>query len=161
MNYHRLPNHEARRASRIWLGLMTICVLLLVLLASKAEAETYLHTGAWSHHIGSDYDYNEQHDLLAVEHENVMAGYFRNLFGDDSALAGYRFTDQWTEHVEASVLVGASYGYRGDCLMPQYAGQRKACPLVVPTVTYTEYRVQPSVFVMGNAVAVSVRWELY
>jgi len=143
----------------LYIALCTAFVLS-VAWCVPSRAETYLHAGAWSHHVGSDYDYNETHNLAALEHNNVMAGYFKNSIGDDSAMAAYRFESQWADHVEASVLVGASYGYR-DCFRIVLEGSKQVCPLVVPAVTYTAHRVQPSVMVMGNAVAFSVRVELY
>jgi len=134
--------------------------LILVMIPWAAQAETYLHTGAWSHHVATNEDYNETHNLAALEHDQLMAGYFKNSYGDDSFMAAYRFKEPVTPHIELSLLAGASYWYRGDCLTQDASEPKSVCPLVAPAVTYTEHRVEPSVMVMGNALVLSVRFQL-
>lgn len=135
--------------------------IALILSLGIAHAETYLYAGAWSKHLEhSEIDYNESHNLLAVEHRQIVVGGFRNSWGRDSWFAAYRWT--WTplEHVEASVLAGGVYGY-SHCWKGEDGGGRKICPMLSPGITYTRWRVQPSVLLLGNAVGVTVRWRLY
>ncbi len=146
-------------------GLPVVAGGALVLFAPPASGETYLHSGAWSHHIGSEYDYNETHNLLAVEHDQWIAGGMKNSFGDDTALAGYRFKADLLEDVEVSLLAGLTYGYREGCFAPAPEGEKKVCPHIMPGLTYTKYRFQPSIsggtdFKDEGVVVFSVRWEL-
>ena len=137
----------------------TLVAVLLAALAGCAGAETYVYTGAWSEHINSDYEYNETHSLAAVQSRGAVAGYFRNSFGEDVLFAGGALSRSWAD-VETSVLAGAMYGYR-DCKGGKaHDRSRRACPVVAPMVSYTANAVQPTVIVLGNAVAFSVRWEL-
>lgn len=140
-------------------GYITLALALLWF-ATPAQAETYAHLGAWSHHVGTNQDYNETHNLAALEHNQIIAGYFKNSYGDDSFMAAYRFKEPVTPHIELSLLAGASYGYRGDCMTQDGSEPKSVCPLVAPVVTYTEYRVEPSIMLMGSAVVLSVRWGL-
>lgn len=145
--------------ARIIYLLNGLLVALIALMASMdARAETYAYTGAWSKHIASDYDYNETHNLLAVEHGGYIAGRFDNSFDTETYFAGTTYSTQWLDF-EGTLMVGAMYGYKG-CKGQQSQPRKTVCPMVAPAVSYTEYSVQPTVFVLGNAVALSVRWEL-
>jgi len=144
----KTPRSAARRFFYALMFLLPLCV----------QAETYLHTGAWSKHIGGG-DYNETHKLLAVEHEQIMAGYFENSHGDDSFLAAYRWRVARYQDVRVSVLAGGVYGY-SHCTKGDDGGSKKLCPLIAPAVTYTAFSVQPSLSLMGNAVVFSIAWEL-
>lgn len=132
--------------------------IILILSCGQALASgTYLHTGAWSKHFSDD-AYNESHSLLAVEYRSYMAGYFRNSYGEDSVFAAKRWS--WSHgNWEAGIAVGAVYGYR-HCFKGWADRSRRVCPLVSPSLTYTKYAIQPSVLVMGNAAALSVRTNL-
>ena len=149
-----------RKSDAIFLTINALLLAGLLLISHQAQAETHLHTGAWSHHVGSEYDYNETHNLLAVEHNGYLAGYFKNSQNDDSALVAARWRKAYPYSLEASVLVGATYGYREDCVKPDTVGRKRVCPLAVPAITYTGSQPQPSVMIMGNAVTFSVRWKL-
>lgn len=135
-----------------------ILLLLSVACESKSDDELYVYTGAWSHHVGSDYDYNQDHDLIAVEYKNVFVGFFKNSFAEDAFAAGYKIKRTWGDF-EGSVLFGGTYGYR-DCFSGYADAARRVCPVVVPSLAYTAYKVQPTVMILGNALAISVRFEL-
>ena len=136
-----------------------VLAIVLALFARSVGAETYVYTGAWSEHIGSEHDYNETHSLAAVESHGVIGGYFRNSFSEDVLFAVATLSRDMG-HFEASVWVGAMYGYR-DCKGAKaYDKSRRACPVAAPTVSYTANTIQPTVIVLGNAVAFSVRWQL-
>ena len=138
---------------------LSALVLILAVYASNAKAETYVYAGAWSQHFGTDQTYNERHDLLAVEHKGIMAGYFKNSYSHDTVFAGYRFTRQWGDF-EGGLLVGAMRGYN-DCIKGNVPGEStKVCPMAAPSITYTAHKVQPSVLFLGNAVAISFRIDI-
>ena len=149
-----------RRSDAVFLTTMALLVAGLMFISHKANADTYLYTGAWSHHIGASRDYNETHNLLALEHNAYMAGYFKNSQGDGSALVGVKWAKPLIYDLKASVMVGASYGYKADCLRPEESGATKVCPMAVPAITYTGAKVQPSLSMIGNAVTFSIRWKL-
>lgn len=146
-----------RQNSGPWL-LMAFVIAVAVAYVQNAKAETYLYAGAWSDHPFSDHEYNEEHNLAAIEYKSVVAGYFRNSYGEDSFVTGCRFKRAWGD-LEASLLVGATFGYR-HCIKGMADRDRRVCPVAVPMVAYTKYRVQPGVMILGNAVAVTVRFEL-
>ena len=137
---------------------VALVLLAGLILATDSHAETYVYTGAWSDHIASKTDYNETHNLVAVEYKSTIAGYFENSFGDDSFFAGSTYSRQWGDF-EAGLMVGAMYGYKG-CKGQQSEPKKTVCPMVAPTVSYTKYQAEPSFIILGNAVALSVRWEL-
>lgn len=126
--------------------------------ANNAEAETALYAGAWSDHPFSNHEYNEDHRLIAFEHNQVFAGYFRNSYGEDSFATGYRFKRAYGDW-EVGLLAGASYGYRS-CIKGWEDQPRRYCPLIAPMVSYTKHRLQPTLVIMGPAVALSFRIEL-
>ena len=133
-------------------------VVALALVAAPVSAESvYVHTGAWSQHLSSE-DYNESHNLLAVEYSSYMAGYFNNSYGENSGFIAKRFSWDYG-HWQAGISVGAVYGYRS-CLKGWDEGGKRVCPMVSPSLTYTRYPVQPSVLILGNAIAVSVRTDI-
>lgn len=137
--------------------------LLLVILAAAScvpapahAADTYLYTGAWSRHL-VDGDYNEVHQAYGIQSGPYSASYFVNSYGREGAFAGYTFRKQRGD-VELGLLVGGVYAYRG-CYRD--SGSKTLCPLVVPSVTYTRFRVQPQVALWGPAVVLAVRWKLF
>lgn len=132
-------------------------VLILAVWSGNAKAETYLYAGAWSKHFGNE-EYNEQHDLIAIEHKNVIAGYFRNSYDEDALTAGYKFKRDYGP-LEAGVMAGAVYGYR-HCFKGWAEQDRRVCPMLAPYVSWDAGPVNPTVLVLGNAVAISIRIEL-
>lgn len=108
---------------------------------------------------------NETHNLLAIQYEKILVGYFKNSFYDHSALAGYNIYHRSYEHFDVDLYVGLTYGYR-DCFAKftttytEYKEKSKTiCPLAVPMVTYTgSDLVQPYVALFGSALAVGLSW---
>ena len=135
-------------------------ILILALLATPAMAETSIHLGGWSKHLvtGSDHDYTSSHDLFAVEVGPVLVARFRNSYGRESYAAGYGWSKKWGNW-EGSVYLGAVRGYRG------YYGDSekntKTMPLVLPSIRYTEYRVQPGLLLLGEALVLEFGIVLY
>lgn len=124
-----------------------------------ANAQTHLYAGAWSKHLLTDDDYNETHNLAAVEHKRAFSGYFKNSYDRDSFAVGYSAIEGRSGDFEAKLILGAVYGYT-TCYGDD-SGPKRVCPLAVPMVSYTKYRVQPTLMLMGEAVAFSVRVALY
>ena len=120
---------------------------------------TYLWTGAWSKHIGGRDDLNESQRLLAIEHNNWISGYFKNSFDDDAFFFGKKYTRSLGYDFKASAMIGLNYGYRDSCTDSDFRGEKQVCPMIVPAITYTGYRVQPTIMSIGNAATLSVRWQ--
>lgn len=142
-----------RQNSGAWL-LMAFVIAAAVAYAQNAKGETYLYAGAWSKHFG-DKEYNEEHKLIAIEHENVMAGYFVNSYSEDSFALAYNFRHSYGD-LDAGVMAGAVFGYR-HCLKGWADRNRRTCPMLAPYVSLDAGPVNPTVLLLGNAVAISVR----
>lgn len=132
------------------------------------EKKMYLYTGGWSHHLtdyevtDSEYDdFNEKHDLVGIEYDGWLVAYYNNSFHKDSYVLAKNVFQRTYGDFDLSVYAGAVYGYAscvGEKKPPH--GESKTCAMIAPAVTYTKYKVQPSILLLGNAVALSIRWEL-
>lgn len=129
---------------------------LLLLLSFSVQAD-YLYLGGWSSHL-TDGEYNETHHFHAYEKDSWLIGDFVNSFNDYTLLAGKKYS--WkndSESIEWGFLVGMTYGYSNDDVAISIDG---FMPALVPYVSYTEYKVQPALLLLGNAVALTFRVEL-
>lgn len=133
-------------------------VLVMAIASPYVKAETAVWAGAWSSHPFSDEEYTSSHDLIAVEHENWMAARFRNSHGRESYAVGY---GRYWQHgdVRLAGYIGAVRGYT--VCWNDDDSNTNVCPMAVGAAHYTKYRVQPGVILMGQAVALSFRVELY
>lgn len=109
--------------------IVSLFIIVLAVWASHAKAETYLYAGAWSKHFG-DKEYNEEHKLIAIEHENVIAGYFVNSYNEDSFALAYNFRRSYGD-LDAGIMAGAVFGYR-HCLKGWADRNRRTCPMLAP-----------------------------
>ena len=128
----------------------------LLLFSFSAQAD-YIYVGGWSHHLTNG-DYNEEHYFHAYQKDGWLVGGFVNSFDDYTLIAGKSFI--WTneaESIEAGFVTGLSYGYKHEHVNLSVSG---FIPVLVPYITYTEYKVQPSLLLLGNAVALTFRVEL-
>lgn len=137
---------------------LTAFVAAMALYSANAKAETALVLGGWSKHVATDEDYNESHDAFLLEHNNWLAGRFTNSYGRESYTVAYGVSRQWGDF-RGSIHAGAIRGYRG-CFKDD-GDSTKICPMIYPSVTYTKYRVQPQVGILGEAVVFTVRVRLY
>ena len=142
----------------LWL-LLSFVILGAALSISNAEAETSIHAGGLSYHVATGYknDYNNNHNLLAVEHNGLLIGRFSNSYKRTTAIAAYGWSKQWGNW-RGAVYVGATRGYRS-CYGDD-GDKAIVCPVAFPSLHYTKYRVQTGVLVMGEAVALTVRVAL-
>lgn len=132
---------------------------LLMLVTLQASAD-YVYLGAWSKHFDYVKATNETHNLVAYERNNWLVGYYNNSYDDDTVMAGYKFKRQLGENWQASVAVGVSYGYRACMEKSDGLEDKRVCPAFFPELTYTKYRLQPSFIMMGDGVAVALRFKL-
>lgn len=148
----------------------TFIAALICLLSITAHADS-LYTGAWSYHFGDTYmetdEYfsdvsNSTHYLLAYERNNYIVGGFKNSFGDPTDLVGRKFNVFDAGGFEGSLYAGATYGYfacQKDLVEPDKQKAR-VCPALVPEVAYKRFAVQPAVIILGNAIALTIKWEI-
>lgn len=130
-------------------------IIICAVWASNTRADTNVFVGAWSEHLFSGDDYNEEHRLLALEHDKVFAGYFRNSYDEDTFTAAYKLSERYGG-LEAGVYVGAMYGYR-HCLEGWANQSRRVCPMAAPFITWDAGPVNPQIFLLGEALAISIR----
>jgi hypothetical protein len=119
-----------------------------------------LYTGAWSYHINpAEGVNNETHNLIAYETHNYIVGAFKNSFSDPTVIAGKRFELFESGDFKAGLYAGVTYGYHG-CQQTEDTGKKAVCLAAVPEISYTKYSVQPTIMILGNAVAFSIKWDL-
>lgn len=133
-------------------------VLALACYGYNAKAETAVTLGGWSKHLITDEDYNESHDAVLVEHNGWMAGRFTNSYDRTTYALAYGWSKKWGNwrgSVHAGVMRGYTKCYGED------GSSANICPMIYPAVTYTKYRVQPQVGLLGEAIVFSIRVRLY
>lgn len=148
---------------------MKSLVLFVLLLSSPLAYCDSLYTGAWSEHVAGKHQEsnvgtldvsNNEHNLLAYEKDGYIIGYFKNSYSSDSAVLGKRFVVFELKDIKAGVYAGATYGYYTCSGMADLDARKKLCPAIVPEISYTKYKFQPTILMLGGAVAVSVKWGL-
>jgi hypothetical protein len=149
-------------------GVVFISILLVIsVLNAKADS---LHIGAVSHHISPNDDVNNSnHNLIAYSTDDFIVGTYKNSFSEQTSFTGLEIIDRHYGDINVKVFAIAHYGYRS-CLggsqdyiddhgMYQLHAKR-VCGALVPSITYTKYKIQPSFLMLGNALAFSITVEL-
>lgn len=139
-----------------WLiGEILVCIVLVLVVTSAPVQADEVYLGGWSKHFLSEDITNETHNLVAYRSDHgYMAGYFKNSYGDDTVFAAVS-KELWSRgHWEANLHYGVMVGY-DECVM---TGRDDAlCPMILPELSYTKYRVKPTLALMGDALAFTVR----
>lgn len=139
---------------------------ILVFACSLAHGQTSVLLGGLSLHLNGT-DYNKFHRMVIVEHDGWFGGYYYNSYYEDTFTAGYKFeitTLQAEGHdpVDFNVYAAMTYGYRG------FAGQqrdrelwddRSFYPAVAFQFEWSQYEWNPSINILGPAIAGAVRYE--
>ncbi len=148
---------------------MNKLLLIGTLLLSPLAYADSLYTGAWSEHITGNHQENEvgtldvtnsEHNLLAYEKDSYIVGYFKNSFNNDTIVVGKRFELFELGDFKAGVYTGATYGYYSCRGMADLGADKKVCPAIVPEISYTKYKLQPTLLMLGGAVAISLKWDI-
>lgn len=138
----------------IWIA-FSFVILIAFLHADNAKGDA-LFVGAWSEHLISGEDLNEQHDLAAIEYGGWFAGRFENSYGRESYAVAKSF--EWSgANLRAGVYVGAVRGYTR--CWGNDDSNTDVCPLAVPYVTY-DAAVAPQLMLIGEALAITIRIRL-
>jgi len=82
-----------------------------------------------------------------------MIGWFVNSYYNDTFIAAKRFNYKY-KSLEYGVIAGVSYGYYCDELVVCF---NRFSPVMAPYVSYAEYRMQPTVSIMGAAVFLTLK----
>lgn len=156
-----MTKKESRILTELTYWLLSMFLVGAAMVACQpAYSQTAIHAGGHSYHLatGHKVDYTSSHDLIGVEAGPYLAATFRNSYGRRSYLAGYGFSKDWG-HWRGPVYVGAVRGYRS-CYGDE-GDKARVCPMAFPSLHYTKYRFQPGVLLFGEALALTVRVELY
>lgn len=125
-------------------------LILLLLISNYAYSDSVYLLGN-SYHLPSAGATNSNHQFIAIEHRDYVAGTFINSYGYRTSTVGYRYniTDQLIPNVSTNLLVGATYGYR-QCFGGRMHDDAVVCPSAVVEFRYTKYKVQPTLFFIGG-----------
>lgn len=143
---------------RLILGTILIFMWVLIFgLPNNCRADS-IYLGAYSVHVvESPYVNNSQHDLLAYEHNGWVVGTFRNSYDTRSEFVARRFDVVEWGYWELRANTGFVYGYN-TCEIGKVvtSTDRKWCPIITPELQYTQFRVRPTLVMLGKALAVTV-----
>lgn len=148
-----------------------IGMLLFALSSTVFANDTSIYFGGWSKHFAvkggvAKSSLNEQHQMFVVEHNNIVAGYFKNSYGDDSGVIARKYHIMSNNTLSFDISVGASYGYKACRPRERYPldADKLFCPAVVPELTYTKYEgkysIQPSVMIISGAVVLALKVQI-
>ena len=138
---------------------MKIIMALFICLIANCSMADSLYTGAWSYHPIPDKDVDHSsHNLIGYEHNTLLVAAYKNSYGKASLFVAKRleFIDEPTW--KAAVNVGINYGYY-KCLRVDME-EKTWCPAVVPEISYTKYKVQPTLSLFGKAIVLAFKWEI-
>ncbi|AZF88613.1 hypothetical protein [Vibrio phage P23] len=104
-------------------------------------------------HVGGDDNLNEVNPGVAIRHEHVAVGIYKNSFNDTSIFVGG--DKHWNYgNFEYGAMVGLVSGYYETWTV----GDMTA--FVAPYVTYRTEIISPTVLLLGNAITLSFKVEL-
>jgi hypothetical protein len=112
-----------------------------------------VYIGAVSKHFLINNQTNETHELMIIEHNNYIVGGFVNSFDDVTFLTAKDYNCQYNDF-KLGMFVGAAYGYSCGDVAFCY---KSFTPVVSPYISYTEYKIQPTVAIIGSAVFLTVK----
>lgn len=128
---------------------------MLFLSLSSEDACADVLVGAWSTHFDTDHEYNEQHNLVAVEYNGYVAGYFKNSHDRDTVFLAKEFKKD-TAIGEFGVMAGVMRGYT--VCYGNDDTNTDTCPMLVPYYE-PDGPVAPRFLLFGNAAAVAINIE--
>lgn len=143
----------------IYMMLIASCCAL----ESKADG---VYVGGWSKHVNqkawerSGYEINQQHDIIIIERDGWEMGHYTNTHFDKTWLAGRYFELFALDDIQLGVHVGASYGYKFCREIKPDATRSVFCPVIMPELRYTRWRVQPALLAISDGVAISFRVDI-
>lgn len=135
--------------------LMTKRIIAALLLTSSCVSAD-IYVGAESIHLGGGDYSNSSHNLFAAEYHGATAGYFKNSYSQDTYFTGYSFDLYENELIDVGIIAGGMVGYdRED--VPLSIGD--VAPFVSPRISFKGITPQPTILMLGRAVAITARFE--
>ena len=137
---------------RLFIGLL-LFISLAFLIAQPSHAANRLLVGGWSKHLVSQDVTNSNHKVLGIESHGWSAGYFQNSYGRPTWFVNRAW--RWPglfgiRYLEGVASIGLSYGYR-NCWGDR-GSHAHTCPDGIVGISWTQYRVIPSIKIKGDAV---------
>lgn len=138
-----------------------LLIALLALSPMAAQADG-VYLGGWSTHLtGSTdktgYEYNEKHDLLAVEYKNIFVGTMVHSYDARSYVAGYSFDLYESQYIDFKLLAGAVHGYTE--AQNDIARLGNVNGFIAPVLEINTPYVQPTVMLFGEALTLTFKYE--
>jgi len=125
--------------------LQIVMALLLVLSSSVVESETRMAIGAWSKHAPAIQNVqNENHELLALEHNRWVIGHYKNSYSDSTVFVARNWRGPVIEHVNWTLSIGVSRGY-DRCWGFDKRDDPHFCPQGFVGVEYDRFRLVPTI----------------
>lgn len=128
---------------------LILCALLTQCSPVLADS---VYLGAWSTHFGGEY--NETHNLVAYEHNDYTAGYFKNSHDRDTVFISKDVYTQ-TRVGEVGAMLGAMRGYTV-CYGDDDTNS-DVCPMIAPYWEPLNWPVR--VLIFGKALAAGFRLQ--
>lgn len=144
---------------------MKILLTALLIIIAQSSVADGLYTGAWSYHYYKDeveaegYDINSNQNLLAYEYKNILVGYYKNSWGYDTAVIAYRFDLFTLGDFTGAMYAGANYGYRFCSNDKRSDKDAKVCPVAMPAIIYTKYKLEPALIGIDHGAAIAIHWD--
>ncbi|AUR97044.1 hypothetical protein NVP1236O_52 [Vibrio phage 1.236.O._10N.261.52.C4] len=137
--------------------------LLIALLAISPIANAdALYLGGWSSHLSGSkdntgYEYNSNHELVAVEYSNVFIGAMLNSYHARGYIAGYKFDLYETQYIDLSLIAGGVHGYTE--AQNDIARIGSINGFLAPTVEFNTPYIKPTLTLFGTAAALMFKYE--
>lgn len=144
--------------------IFSICLIF----AAKAQAQSVVsaeYVGAYTWHPqkpADGYKLNDNNHLLAYEYGGWIGGYFKNSYRHDTEFFGKIYHRRLSRNVLLSFVVGIDRGYKS--CWPVNGGfnaPTRTCPLATAAISYTRWRIQPTLILLPEAVSITARIPLY
>lgn len=144
--------------------LAALTAIILLACCAQVRAQS-LYAGAWSDHLNPNSEAtNETHYLLGYEQRGYLLGLLVNSFEDPTLMFGKGFDLMDNRLLRARVYLGGTYGYYECYKGPRGQGtaieDRSLCPAVVPEISAQFLPGNPSVSLLGDAVALTFRFDI-
>jgi hypothetical protein len=130
-----------------------VCITLL--LSHESEAQT-IYLGAWSkhryQHTEEGVEYNETHNLVAVEYKDFFLGRFKNSYGNESWIVVEWFDKEVYPGLSLGLGLGGVSGY-DPCAIGNREGFGDFCLAIVPRIKYRRGHFELNLIGLQQALA--------
>ena len=133
-------------------------LLLSLLFVCQLSFADSIYIGGFSEHLGTHMKVtNNVHHLVAIEHETLFVGVYKNSYDDWTTVVAKRLEFMESPNWKAAVNVGIVHGYH-KCFRVK-STYKITCVAAIPELTYTKYKVQPTLVLLGDAVGLTFKVE--